>query len=240
MFYKSVGKRCTNENCVKYKKVIAPHRTTCDELECGRELEVVRIANKPVIMVFVLVCLSILVFFAIKSHSKNLPQQPTDKVLNKDVQPEVAVRDKLKDFVTKANDPNIVLMGDNKLVIKDKVFFAFDSYNIEPAGEDILKKLAVVFRQLLDDEDIREKIESVGIQGHTDNKGSDNYNKMLSQNRAEAVLQYIVKAEPLLNTKYINYLKATGYGSNNPEKDNATDEGRAYNRRMSVVVNINR
>ena len=239
MFYKVIGKKCTNEKCGKNNEIVALHRTICEEPECGKELEFVRIPNWPVIIASLLVCFTVVAFLVGKNYFKNIQPQPVHEQKEKEVvQPETVVRDRLKDFVSKANDPNIVLTDNNKLVIKDKVFFDFDSYKIEPAGEDIVKRLAVVFRQLLDDEAIREKIESVEIQGYTDNKGSDDYNNKLSQNRADVVMQYILKAEPLLNTKYTNYFTAAGYGSKNPEKDNMTDEGRAYNRRMSVVVHI--
>ncbi len=68
------------------------------------------------------------------------------------------------------------------------------------------------------------------VQGHTDNQGSDAINDPLSQQRAEA----IVKALEGLGADSFN-LKAVGKGSHEPVADNATEEGRAKNRRVEFV-----
>jgi OmpA-OmpF porin, OOP family len=67
------------------------------------------------------------------------------------------------------------------------------------------------------------------IAGHTDNKGSDDSNRTLSQKRAESVKNYLVK-------KGINpsRLQAKGYGPTQPVADNSTEEGRQKNRRTEV------
>ncbi len=69
------------------------------------------------------------------------------------------------------------------------------------------------------------------IEGHTDNVGSDKSNLALSQRRANAVRDYIVK-----NFKVDrNRLAAKGYGESKPIADNATAEGRAQNRRIEAA-----
>ena len=68
------------------------------------------------------------------------------------------------------------------------------------------------------------------VQGHTDNQGSDKINDPLSQQRAEAV----VKALEGLGVDGFN-LRAVGKGAHEPIADNATDEGRAKNRRVEFV-----
>ena len=68
------------------------------------------------------------------------------------------------------------------------------------------------------------------VQGHTDNQGSDKINDPLSQQRAEAV----VKALAELGVDEFN-LRAVGKGSKEPVADNATEEGRAKNRRVVFV-----
>jgi OOP family OmpA-OmpF porin len=70
------------------------------------------------------------------------------------------------------------------------------------------------------------------IEGHTDNVGSTAQNKELSQQRAEAVRDYLTKnysIEP-------NRITAVGYGSERPIADNATAEGRKMNRRIEAAV----
>ena len=73
---------------------------------------------------------------------------------------------------------------------------------------------------------------SLSIEGHTDNTGSSKMNAILSQNRANAVLDYLVK-----NGIEKARLSATGFGSTKPVATNKTAAGRAQNRR--VVINVN-
>jgi outer membrane protein OmpA-like peptidoglycan-associated protein len=70
------------------------------------------------------------------------------------------------------------------------------------------------------------------IEGHTDNTGSNDVNELLSQQRAESVRQYLV-GNGFLDDETI---MAVGYGSTQPLADNNTEEGRAINRRIDVIV----
>ncbi|MCQ2310571.1 MAG: OmpA family protein [Paludibacteraceae bacterium] len=69
------------------------------------------------------------------------------------------------------------------------------------------------------------------VQGHTDNTGSENVNKKLSQSRADAVRNYLIKAGVPEA-----HLTAVGYGSDKPIADNTTKEGRAQNRRVEFDI----
>ncbi len=71
----------------------------------------------------------------------------------------------------------------------------------------------------------------LGVYGHTDNKGSDDVNVPLSQNRAEAVRSYLLKK----GLKQ-NQIEAKGYGSEKPIADNSTEAGRSKNRRVEIVL----
>jgi OOP family OmpA-OmpF porin len=72
----------------------------------------------------------------------------------------------------------------------------------------------------------------VVIEGHTDSTGSNELNEHLSQQRSESVRQY------LLANKTLSYdrIVAVGYGSSKPLASNATEEGRAVNRRIDVII----
>jgi OOP family OmpA-OmpF porin len=70
------------------------------------------------------------------------------------------------------------------------------------------------------------------IGGHTDSTGSEELNEHLSQMRADAVRQYFVANGTLPYEKII----AVGYGSMRPIASNATDKGRAMNRRIDVII----
>jgi len=70
------------------------------------------------------------------------------------------------------------------------------------------------------------------IGGHTDSTGSEDLNDHLSQKRADAVRQYFVANRTLPYEKII----AVGYGSMRPLASNATESGRAMNRRIDVII----
>jgi outer membrane protein OmpA-like peptidoglycan-associated protein len=72
----------------------------------------------------------------------------------------------------------------------------------------------------------------IQIEGHTDNVGNPNLNYKLSKGRAESVLRYLLKVEPLLKGR----LTAVGYGKTRPKADNRTAEGREINRRVQLHV----
>jgi OOP family OmpA-OmpF porin len=69
------------------------------------------------------------------------------------------------------------------------------------------------------------------VAGHTDSKGSDSYNKSLSQRRANNVRAYLVE-QGVDGSR----MTATGYGESQPVADNATEAGRAQNRRVELRV----
>jgi OOP family OmpA-OmpF porin len=71
----------------------------------------------------------------------------------------------------------------------------------------------------------------IEIAGHTDADGEDAFNQTLSEKRAQAVTDYLVKAGLPANR-----FTAIGYGSTQPVATNDTDEGKAQNRRIEFVV----
>ena len=71
----------------------------------------------------------------------------------------------------------------------------------------------------------------VEISGHTDSQGDDDYNKKLSERRANAVVEYLVKRGIASDR-----LKATGFGETKSVSTNDTEEGRANNRRVEMTV----
>ena len=75
---------------------------------------------------------------------------------------------------------------------------------------------------------------SITIEGHTDAHGSDSTNLILSQDRADAVKQYLVSqfgANP-------ERVSSIGYGEARPASTNETAEGRARNRRIDLVIHV--
>jgi len=73
----------------------------------------------------------------------------------------------------------------------------------------------------------------VTVEGHTDSQGGDELNMTLSQERADAVMSYLLAnmdIEPLR-------MEAKGYGETNPIANNETAQGRKLNRRIDIVIN---
>ena len=74
----------------------------------------------------------------------------------------------------------------------------------------------------------------ISIEGHTDSRGSDKYNQALSERRAAAVKEYLLK-HGMIDTHKDN-IKTKGFGESKPVATNATDEGRFENRRVEILV----
>ncbi|WP_424492686.1 OmpA family protein [Salinimicrobium sp. GXAS 041] len=69
------------------------------------------------------------------------------------------------------------------------------------------------------------------IEGHTDSTGAESYNQQLSQERAEAVMNFLVEAGISRDR-----ISATGYGESQPIATNGTSEGRQQNRRVEISL----
>jgi outer membrane protein OmpA-like peptidoglycan-associated protein len=72
----------------------------------------------------------------------------------------------------------------------------------------------------------------VVIEGHTDTTGSTAVNELLSQQRADAVREYLIANQTVPEER----VTSLGYGSIRPLASNATEEGRAINRRIDVII----
>ena len=101
--------------------------------------------------------------------------------------------------------------------------FDFDSSKIRPDAIPVLEKAVAWLNEF-------PTVKGV-IEGHTDSRGTDEYNQGLSERRAKAVYDYLVD-------KGINKFRLTwkGYGESRPVATNETDEGRQLNRRIELVL----
>ena len=109
------------------------------------------------------------------------------------------------------------------LLAKGKIRFESGRATIDPDSAGLLDRLIETA--------LRCPTANIEIAGHTDTDGEDAFNQALSEKRAQAVADYLVKAGLPAGR-----FTATGYGSTQPVATNDTDEGKAQNRRIEFMV----
>ncbi|MCX6318542.1 MAG: OmpA family protein [Bacteroidetes bacterium] len=111
----------------------------------------------------------------------------------------------------------------NASVVLKNIFFDVNKYELKSSSLTELDRLVILLQ-----ENPTVKIE---IGGHTDNAGKPSDNLTLSNNRAKAVVNYLL-SKNIAATRLI----AKGYGETKPVADNKTEEGKAMNRRTEMKV----
>jgi outer membrane protein OmpA-like peptidoglycan-associated protein len=109
------------------------------------------------------------------------------------------------------------------IVNMSDVLFDSNKYTLKPEARE---KLAKVSGILLAYPNLK-----VQVEGYTDNIGSDAYNQKLSEQRADRVREYLI-SESVADAN----VTAKGYGKSDAVADNSTNDGRAKNRRVELVV----
>jgi len=121
-------------------------------------------------------------------------------------------------------------LNDSAAPVSDTTWFDFDRLlfdtgraTLQPASQEQLTNIAAILKAYPQ--------VKIRIGGYTDNTGDPGTNLRLSQERADNVMQELVKLgiDPAR-------MSATGYGAENPIADNSTEEGRQKNRRISLRV----
>lgn len=115
------------------------------------------------------------------------------------------------------------------ITLADQVLFDFGRSDIRPDASAVLDVLASALQTLT--------ANAMEIRGHTDARGSDDYNQALSERRAQAVLATLRERVPLARAS------ATGYGESSPVAPNTVagadnPAGRQRNRRVEIFVRI--
>jgi OmpA-OmpF porin, OOP family len=120
-------------------------------------------------------------------------------------------------------DPTVCQQLFSDLLGKGKIRFESGRATIDPDSAGLLDRLIETA--------LRCPSTNIEIAGHTDADGESGFNQTLSEKRAQAVTDYLVKAGLPANR-----FTPTGYGSTQPVASNDTDEGKAQNRRIDFVV----
>ena len=129
----------------------------------------------------------------------------------------------LKTKALAASDLKRSLEESGKAIIY--VNFEFDRADIRPDAKPVLDSLYALLKA--------EPALKLAIHGHTDNQGAAGYNQALSEKRAAAVRAALLARG--LKGKDEARIESAGFGASAPIADNATEEGRARNRRVELV-----
>jgi outer membrane protein OmpA-like peptidoglycan-associated protein len=110
----------------------------------------------------------------------------------------------------------------NKIILRN-VFYETNSYELRRESKVELDKTVALLKQ--------NPTVKVEISGHTDNVGAEQYNQVLSENRAKSVQMYLVE-----QGVHPNRMVFKGYGMSQPIEDNITEDGRKKNRRTELKI----
>ena len=114
-----------------------------------------------------------------------------------------------------------------KITFDSGLLFGFDQATLNSSSKTNLQELAETLKKYEDT--------NILVEGHTDSKGTDEYNQNLSEERAEAVGSYLV----VLGVDS-GRISDVGYGESMPVETNDTEAGRSHNRRVEVAIYANK
>jgi len=121
--------------------------------------------------------------------------------------------------------PKRVVVENNKIVINEKIQFDFDKATIRPESDSLMQEIIKVIKE-------NAHIKKIAIEGHTSSEGSDRHNLKLSDQRAKAVMNYLVKQGELPAAMFT----AKGFGETKLIGDESTAEGLEKNRRVEFNI----
>ena len=116
--------------------------------------------------------------------------------------------------------------GEIKLTAPENITFDINSYVIKPQFRNTLDSVATVLKTYPDS--------TIVVSGHTDTTGNDAINNPLSVNRASSVESYL-ESQGISSSR----ITSRGFGSKQPIASNATEAGRAQNRRVEIAIIAN-
>lgn len=119
--------------------------------------------------------------------------------------------------------PDIV-MQDDRIVLEERVLFAFARARVRSGGREVLSRLIKVWRE-------HPEWVHVTVEGHADERGTDAYNQWLSEQRAGRVRAAMIKLGASAEA-----ITVVGYGRTRPRDQVATEAAYERNRRVEFVI----
>jgi outer membrane protein OmpA-like peptidoglycan-associated protein len=119
---------------------------------------------------------------------------------------------------------SVTRQGENIILnMPSNITFEVDRSDLRPDFVEVLHSVALVLKEY--------KSTIIEVAGHTDSTGSDSYNQLLSQQRAQAVTDVLIRdgVQPVR-------IDTVGYGESRPIASNNTPQGRQQNRRVELTL----
>ena len=155
----------------------------------------------------------------------------------------VAVLEKVKGALeaelgatTDGGTAHVTIGDDGNILINESLVFEFDSYAVKKDARPLLDALGRAFANVLADPAVRANVDTILIQGHTDERGSPSHNWELSAKRATAVLDYLFETNRALADSYGSYFAAAAYSRFRPVDPAQTEAAYGKNRRIEIAV----
>jgi len=150
----------------------------------------------------------------------------------------LSILEQIRDSMARVmGDAAKVSIGSNgSIILSESILFDWGSSEIKEDAYPALDQLARVFREFLANDENAKYVDSIVISGHTDSSGTAQTNRELSTARANAVLGYLLSYDDGPLDDYAQYFCAAGYGMTRPVASNATEAGRAANRRIEISI----
>jgi len=155
----------------------------------------------------------------------------------------LSVLEKLKSAIetqlgrTSPTSGQIATIGNNgDIAVNESLVFEYNSYAIKKQAKPFLDSLAKALGNLLADDQVRENVDTVVIQGHTDERGSASFNWDLSAKRATAVLDYLFQSNKTLADTYGSYFAASAFSKFRPINPAKAEAAYQQNRRIEISV----
>jgi outer membrane protein OmpA-like peptidoglycan-associated protein len=130
---------------------------------------------------------------------------------------------RLQDALSQVAETRRTALGLVMNLGEDALKFDFDKSDIKPENRELLARIAGI---LLTSPDY-----TISVNGHTDDVGTDEYNMGLSERRAQAVYDYLVKAGLPASRMTVK-----GWGKSKPLVEGTSEEARAKNRRVELGI----
>ena len=144
----------------------------------------------------------------------------------------LSAQDRVRENITKieglftAEEGRVYRQAQQLIMSLNAISFRSGKSAIEPASFPVLDKVGQALKLFPN--------AGLSVEGHTDSVGSDSTNTLLSQDRADAVREYLVSNFGVS----IEKISSVGYGKSKPVANNETETGRARNRRIEIVMEL--